>query len=316
MKRSALLLAVGLLLVGCRPGRAPQPRVTFSEVHTLPHTPPQNQGPMPVCWAYAMVSLLESDAVADGDSIRYSATDVARTAYAEALADGTLPRGVRGTGFTLLRLAGRYGLARREAVRGVSPEGLKTLLATRGRLTGNAARKRIDAAFGPEPPRTPWRNGRYEAFTCLPDSPRLRAVVLDVPDNRERARFVNLSLEALLDTVRATLARGRTLAWEGDVSEPTYSARLGVATWPVRRRAVNERERRRDLRAGQTTDDHMMHLVGTATGSDGRRYFLLKNSYGRHGRYDGYVFMDENYFRMKTLAVYRRKADDRRYGME
>ena len=48
------------------------------------------------------------------------------------------------------------------------------------------------------------------------------------------------------------------------------------------------------------------HIVGTAHSRDGRLFFVLKNSYGRTGRFGGYLLMDENYFRMKTLAVYRR----------
>ena len=70
---------------------------------------------------------------------------------------------------------------------------------------------------------------------------------------------------------------------------------------------MNERERARDLRSGQTTDDHMMHLIGTAHDEAGRFYYLLKNSYGRYGAYAGLLYMSEDYFRAKTVSVLLRK---------
>lgn len=369
MKAPLLFLLLLPALTACRPGSAPQPRVALSHVSLLPHTPVKDQGALPVCWAYAMLSLIESDRMADGDSVNLSAADAVRTAATEALYAGTLPRDLRGTGVTLLRIVSRTGTAAYDAAPDLSHEAGERLLsegrrlnarrrksipapdATKaatgktnrlterterlteiaGRLTATTVwangfmpdadaaapalsampdatgvRRLVQGTFGPEPPRKPWDGGRYEGFTCLPDSGYGRPVLLDVPDNRERARFMNLPLEALMDTVRATLGRGRTLAWQGDVSEATCSFEAGTATWPVSRRAVNERERARDLRSGQTTDDHMMHLVGTAHSRDGRFFFVLKNSYGRTGRFGGYLLMDGNYFRMKTLAVYRR----------
>ena len=46
-----------------------------------------------------------------------------------------------------------------------------------------------------------------------------------------------------------------------------------------------------------------MALVGLARDRQGRRYYLAKNSWGRAGRYGGYLYLSEDYVRMKTICV-------------
>lgn len=115
-------------LTACRPGSAPQPRVVLSHVSLLPHTPVKDQGALPVCWAYAMLSLIESDRMADGDSVNLSAADAVRTAAFEALSAGTLPRGLRGTGVTLLRVVSQTGTAAYDAAPDLSHDAGERLL--------------------------------------------------------------------------------------------------------------------------------------------------------------------------------------------
>ncbi|MCH2183065.1 MAG: C1 family peptidase, partial [Mariniblastus sp.] len=52
-----------------------------------------------------------------------------------------------------------------------------------------------------------------------------------------------------------------------------------------------------------TTDDHLMHLVGIAHDADGKKYYLIKNSWGDVGKHNGYLYMSEPYLRLKTVAV-------------
>jgi bleomycin hydrolase len=53
----------------------------------------------------------------------------------------------------------------------------------------------------------------------------------------------------------------------------------------------------------QTTDDHCMALVGLAHDRQGRRFYLAKNSWGRHNRYGGYMYLSADYVRLKTLCI-------------
>jgi len=54
----------------------------------------------------------------------------------------------------------------------------------------------------------------------------------------------------------------------------------------------------------QTTDDHLMHIVGIAHDQEGTKFYYTKNSGGIIDRKnDGYVYMSKSYVRLKTIAV-------------
>jgi bleomycin hydrolase len=46
-----------------------------------------------------------------------------------------------------------------------------------------------------------------------------------------------------------------------------------------------------------------MHLVGRAKDENGSVYYKIKNSWGESGPYDGYLYMSESYFLMKTVGI-------------
>ena len=46
-----------------------------------------------------------------------------------------------------------------------------------------------------------------------------------------------------------------------------------------------------------------MEIVGLAHDDDNRRYFILKNSWGTGNPYKGLMYMSEDYFLLKTIAV-------------
>ncbi len=52
----------------------------------------------------------------------------------------------------------------------------------------------------------------------------------------------------------------------------------------------------------ETTDDHGMVIVGTATDQLGNRYYKVKNSWNTNQVYDGYFYVSEPYFLAKTLS--------------
>ena len=58
-----------------------------------------------------------------------------------------------------------------------------------------------------------------------------------------------------------------------------------------------------------STDDHGMHLYGIAKDQNGTKYYLIKNSWGVTGAYDGVRYMSENFVKAKTLNfVVNKKA--------
>ena len=47
----------------------------------------------------------------------------------------------------------------------------------------------------------------------------------------------------------------------------------------------------------------MMHIIGSAFDKFGKFYYVLKNSWGEQGPYQGLIYMSEDYFRAKTVSV-------------
>ena len=55
-----------------------------------------------------------------------------------------------------------------------------------------------------------------------------------------------------------------------------------------------------------TTDDHLMHIIGLVKDQTGKKYYKVKNSWGKNSERvsnDGYIFMSEAYFKLKTISI-------------
>ena len=54
-----------------------------------------------------------------------------------------------------------------------------------------------------------------------------------------------------------------------------------------------------------TTDDHGMHITGSATDQNGTKYYIVKNSWGTdvNKSTGGYLYVSQPYFRAKTMSM-------------
>lgn len=335
-------LQVGLLLCvccACADSKRPPVAYNFENDTILPCTSVLNQGWTSTCWAYATASLLESDLLAvRDDTVRLSVMFVVRQKYLNQFDAYCYSRGreeIRngGLGHSFLRVLKENGIVPWEAYRGQVPgkrgfdhrnllKGLKHLAEKAVKEKDfQVYRKRaialLDREMGPVPESFIYKGVRYtplsfadslhlnpEGYVQLASvshHPYYEPFVLEVPDNWEHACYLNLPLDELEQTVRKSLRQGRTVVWHGDVSEKTFSNRYGVAVWPYS--SVTQDTRQKGFENFTTTDDHMMHIVGTAHDEAGDFYYLLKNSYGKNGAYDGFIYMSEDYFRAKTISV-------------
>lgn len=139
---------------------------------------------------------------------------------------------------------------------------------------------------------------------------------LEVPDNFSGGLYYNLPINELFETAWNAIEQGYTIAWDADVSEKGFSFRNGMAILPkpgteksklfkevVEEQQVSQEKRQRAFDRQVTTDDHLMHLTGTATDQNGTRYFIMKNSWGDGNRFGGDQYVSEAYFRMKTIGI-------------
>ncbi len=152
--------------------------------------------------------------------------------------------------------------------------------------------------------------------------PYYQRSVLMVPDNWDHQKVWNVPLDDLVTLVDTALARGFTVAWDADVSEPTFAHRHGVAIIPLRPWAemssqekegvfqrpqpemvITEQLRQAAFDDQSTTDDHLMHITGVARDQNGTKYYLVKNSWGAENSCGGYLYVSEAYFRYKTIHV-------------
>jgi len=139
--------------------------------------------------------------------------------------------------------------------------------------------------------------------------------IMEIPDNYSNGKFKNVPLNELKRIVDHALEKGYSVAWDGDVSEKGFSHKHGIAVLPVDEKRedlfskpgdelqVNQKSRQEAFESWSTTDDHLMHLVGKSTDQNGTGYYLIKNSWGSKNEHQGYLYMSEAYFLMKTVAI-------------
>ena len=72
---------------------------------------------------------------------------------------------------------------------------------------------------------------------------------------------------------------------------------------PVKEKKVTQESRQQTFDNYETTDDHGMVIVGTATDQEGNKYYKVKNSWDTNQIYDGYFYVSVPYFLEKTLNI-------------
>ena len=107
----------------------------------------------------------------------------------------------------------------------------------------------------------------------------------------------------MMNRIVQSLRAGHPVCWEGDISEPGFLFGDGFAVLKHEDKKVTAERRQAAFEAHRTTDDHVMEIVGLGHDQHGRSFFLCKNSWGIANRYHGFMFLSENYVRMKTIAV-------------
>ncbi len=182
----------------------------------------------------------------------------------------------------------------------------------------------------------------YISITSFTHYPFYSAFAIEVPDNWRWANSYNLPVDEMISTIDNALMNGYTVAWATDVSESGFS-RQGIAIVPDENATENagfdqakwlglsERERMSNVAAKvgnevlkekeitqemrqvaynnwQTTDDHGMHIYGIAKDQNGNKYYMIKNSWGKTGPYEGIWYASEAFVKYKTLSIVLNKA--------
>lgn len=329
------VLAIALVLTGCN-RKDRQQRAAFFTDRLNPYTPILNQGHKSTCWVYAMLATIETEHLGKGDSVHLSPFYAERQLLAECATQAYLSQNhfkftVRGMASRLIRLIETHGIMPYDAYRyGESvnttvlsrkvKQSVKASVQSRTGLTVcmERANALLDYSLGPCPPHvfmlgaqyTPQEFARsvcapdeYESLTSFTHHPFYSSFVLEIPDNVDRDLFYNVPLDTLVQRIAESVMHGHGVCWEGDISEHGFSFSRGVAD-VSKGTSVSTSARQQEFEHYQTTDDHCMAIVGLAHNSKGRRFFIMKNSWGTHNPYGGLMYVSEDYVRLKTIAVY------------
>lgn len=179
-------------------------------------------------------------------------------------------------------------------------------------------------------------------ITSYTHHPFYTPFAMEIADNWLWSQCQNVPMEELKAIVDNALDKGYTVGWAADVSEGGFKWPMGYAVlpaektaadmegtelsrWvklsdkerdaaqydikgPVKEKEVTQETRQKTFDNLETTDDHGMVIVGSATDQEGNRYYKVKNSWDTNQIYDGFFYVSEPYFLEKTISVMVNKA--------
>lgn len=163
----------------------------------------------------------------------------------------------------------------------------------------------------------------YITITSYLHQPFYTNFILNIPDNFSNGLMYNIPLNEFIQQIDFALEKGFTIALDCDVSEPTFSAKSGIAVIPEndgdkvlalseikKEKSISQNERQEDFENLTTTDDHLMHIVGKVQDQNGNIYYKVKNSWGSDiskVANGGFVYMSVPYIRLKGISIFLNK---------
>lgn len=172
----------------------------------------------------------------------------------------------------------------------------------------------------------------YISVTSYTHHPFYEKYAIEVPDNWMGKESYNLPLDEMMEVFDNAVMNGYSVAWGSDVSEKGFNYRAGLAVVPkdasdlevkgkdseyyndagafkygkAFQHPVEELEITQEMRQTafdnfETTDDHGMQVIGVAKDQGGKKYYIVKNSWGKSNQCDGYFYASEAFVRYKTM---------------
>lgn len=174
----------------------------------------------------------------------------------------------------------------------------------------------------------------YVSLTSFTHHPFYTKFIIEVQDNWRWGESYNLPLDEFMEVMDSAVKNGYTFAWGADVSETGFT-RNGIAVCPdVKKQqdelgsdfahwfgktksdqanaltskplpeiTVTQEMRQEAYDNWETTDDHGMIIYGIAKDQNGKEYFMVKNSWGKSGKYDGIWYASKAFVAYKTMNI-------------
>ena len=172
----------------------------------------------------------------------------------------------------------------------------------------------------------------YISLTSYTHHPFYEPFVLEIQDNWRWGQSYNLPIDEFMQVFDNAINNGYPIAWGSDVSEQGFT-RDGVAvmpdtekvqelsgsdmahwlkmkpeekklnTKPQPQKWCTQEERQEAYDNWETTDDHGMLIYGIAKDQEGNDYYMVKNSWGKAGKYEGLWYASKAFVRYKTMNI-------------
>ena len=170
----------------------------------------------------------------------------------------------------------------------------------------------------------------YVELTSFTHHPFYTWFPLEVADNWRATLSYNVPIDEMMAALDYALENGFTACWGADVSHTGFTRDgLGILVAPQAastvgsdqqrwvgsdaaapaapaeiKEAVPTQESRQEEFDNKTmTDDHGMHIFGIARDQNGKKYYMVKNSWGETGKYKGIWYVTEAFVRAQTLDL-------------
>ena len=176
----------------------------------------------------------------------------------------------------------------------------------------------------------------YIDISSFTHHPFYTQFIIEVPDNWMWGTVYNVPLDEMMQIIDHALKQGYTVSWGTDVSEKGFSRTKAIGIvpeadtesmsgteaerWgkltdkekeaalykfdkPGKERTITQQMRQTAFDNYETTDDHGMLIMGTATDQAGNRYYKVQNSWNVLPPYDGFWYFSRPFVAYKTTSI-------------
>lgn len=169
----------------------------------------------------------------------------------------------------------------------------------------------------------------YVDLTSFTHHPFYTSFSIEVCDNWRQEQSYNVPIDELMAALDNAIMNGYTVVWGADVSDPGFT-RDGLAVlvdvsaiktagsdqehWVgkeegkpapivIVEKTPTQESRQAEYDNKIMTDDHGMQIYGIAKDQDGKKFYMVKNSWGKTGKYDGLWYASEAFVKGQTLDL-------------